>query len=152
MAYSTYQQLVDNYGAPLLARLVSRRDDASPIAPALIQLRCETALEDAAGFMDSFFQVVQPVPVFTSAPSGLSMLRSCCEQVAVSYLVTRRGYLPRSEDEALVVVLDRWRSFLRSVSKGEATIPGLISAPPSADRTTFVVSEEPFFPDASKFA
>lgn len=156
MAYSTYAQTVNSYGLPLLERLCTRRDDATPIASTLVQLRVNAALEEASGFMDGFFQVVHTVPVVTISASGLALLRSCCEQVAISFLVTRRGYIPRSEDETLVIAQDRWISFLRSVSSGKATIPGIAASDIAAGgsipaQSLFVASEPVFFPDASKF-
>lgn len=157
MAYSTFAQMVESYGAPLLDRLCTRRDDATPINPVLVQSRVLASMEEASGFMDGFFQMVMVVPVVTASPAGIALLRNCCEQIAVSYLVTRRGYLPRSEDETLVIAQDRWRSFLRSVADGQATIPGASAADSAAaggtapDPGFYIGSEEVFFPDASKF-
>lgn len=156
MAYSTFAQLVETYGSPLLTRLASRRDDPSNIDPLVVESRCVAALDQASGFMDGFIQVSHSVPVVTTVAPGIALLRSCCEEVAISYLVTRRGYLPRSEDETLVLNQDRWRSFLRDVSSGRATIPGIAesdaSSGGSAPAESFAVaSEEPFFPEASKF-
>lgn len=156
MAYSTYLQLVESYGASLLTRLASRRDDPSTLDPAVVEARCLAALEEASGFMDGFFQTVHVVPVVTTVASGLSLLRNCCEQIAISYLVLRRGYLPRSEDETLVLAQDRWRAFLRDVSSGKATIPGVAASDAAAAGSLpsdgfFIGSEEPFFPEASTF-
>lgn len=156
MAYSTYALMVESYGASLLDRLCTRRDDATPIDPVLVQSRVLASLEESAGFMDGFFQMIHTVPVMTTSVSGIALLRNCCEQIAVSFLVTRRGYVPRSEDETLVIALDRWRAFLRNVADGKATIPGISASDVAAngsapEQSLFVISEPTFFPEASKF-
>lgn len=156
MAYSTYAQIVDTYGLSLITRLASRRDDPSPLDVAVVTARVTAALEEASGFMDGFFQMVHAVPVQTTVASGISLLRSCCEQISIAFLVTHRGYLRNSEDETLVMAQDRWRSFLQRVADGKATIPGigesdlsgLGSQPPQG---FYVSSEEPFFPPVSNF-
>ncbi len=156
MAYSTYAQIVDTYGLPLITRLASRRDDHSPLDVAVVTTRVTAALEEASGFMDGFFQMVHAVPVQTTVASGISLLRSCCEQLAIAFLVVHRGYIRNSEDESLVLAQDRWRSFLQRVADGKATIPGIgesdlsgLGSQPS--QGFYVSSEEPFFPPASNF-
>lgn len=149
MAYCTYSNLVETYGLPLLERLASRRDDVSPLDPAILEARIVASSEKASAFMDGFFQVQHVVPIMTVVPSGLMLLRSCCEQMTISDLLTTRGYLPRSEDETLVIATDRWRSWLRSVADGKATIPGVIASDSAGVGSTpamgFVVESEPSF-------
>jgi phage gp36-like protein len=149
MAYCTFQNLVDTYGLPVLERLASRRDDPSNIDPAVIEARVVASTEKASAFMDGFFQVLHVVPILTNVPSGQMLLRSCSEQMTISDLLTTRGYLPRSEDETLVIATDRWRSWLRSVADGKATIPGVIvsdtSGLGSLPALGFVVNSEPSF-------
>lgn len=149
MAYCTFNQLVDTYGLPLLERLASRRDDQAHLDVVLLNTRVMGSAEKASAFMDGFFQVQHVVPIVTAIPSGLMLLRSCCEQMTISDLLTTRGYLPRSEDETLVIATDRWRSWLRSVADGKATIPGVIASDAagagSAPAMGFVVDSEPSF-------
>lgn len=156
MAYSTFADLVSSYGLPLLERLSARADDVDPIDPTLVSDRVAMALEDAAGFMDGYFQGLYSIPVLTAAPSGVSSLRACCSAVTISTLVNQKGYVRNSEDESLVLAGDRWKNWLKDVAKGLVTIPGSgqISPAPtdSAPPVNFVTfSKATMYPTMDRF-
>ena len=148
MAYATITDLETTYSVSLFLRLCVRADDPSPVDPTLVAARKTAALEEASGFMDSYFQVCYNVPVQTTIDSALATLRNCCCVLAVASLVRQKGYVRGSEDESLIIAQDSWRSWLRDVSKGSSQVPGAsatdasLAPGGSAPRQSFFVASE----------
>jgi len=125
MAYATFADLTQSYGAGLLARICLRADDeVVPLPEETIELRASMALDDASGFMDGFFGGTYATPIITTSQSAVYALRNCCCVIAVSDLIQRLGYIQGSEDHSLVLAADRWRKWLEQVAKGVVTIAG----------------------------
>lgn len=157
MAYCTFAQLQTTYSLALLDRLCTRAHDADQDTPPDTEGRSEDALEAAAGQMDTFFAGSYPVPLLVSAPSTAAVLRECNAVLAVSNLVRQLGYTVGSEDEQLVKAAYYWLDWLASVRNGKTSLPGVsleVTQPDQVAPSTgfYIMSEEPFFPPADRFA
>ena len=103
MAYCTFQNAIDIYSLGLLERLSTRAGDVDNLTPPEVEDRVQMALDSSAGYMDTFFMAVYPVPLSFSSSATAALLRNCNAALAVSELVIQHGYVTGTEDEQLDV-------------------------------------------------
>ena len=157
MAYCTFQNAIDIYSLGLLERLSTRAGDVDNLTPPEVEDRVQMALDSSAGYMDTFFMAVYPVPLSFSSSATAALLRNCNAALAVSELVIQHGYVTGTEDEQLVREARRqWTDWLASIRNGKTQLPGV--SPDSVESTQsvaqdrfFVSSEESFFPPSDRF-
>lgn len=157
MAYATLAQLEISYSRNLLERLATRSGDDLVPDDATIDLRCQAALDAAAGVMDGYLAMVYAVPTVSTLQTVMDALRQCNCALAISDLVLQKGYVVGSEDEQLVSAASKhWLNWLTRIVSGKVILPGA-SAIPGVDgvgpmESFFVTSEPAFFPSADRFA
>lgn len=157
--YATYLQLTNAYNEELLMRLGTRAGEY-PVDPVTVEARGTEALLAASGLIDGYLLGRYAVPVQSSSAAFMAALAQCCCALAVMELMMQKGYLPDSEDESLVIgaqkrYLNKPNGWLYLIGNGSISIPGASSTGDGTQATPeegyVIVSEEPFFPPASKF-